>query len=92
MVKKSSRFEHQTSEPIKEQSESNHIDNESIDALNLPSRKDVHQSRVSKKENRHRKNKKKRVNYPLVRVLVVLFFLIVTFVLTYPFWADKIIF
>ncbi|WP_416149679.1 hypothetical protein ACM26V_01390 [Salipaludibacillus sp. HK11] len=63
--------------------ESMHHD--SVDVQGLPSRKETHK-RISRKS-RVNKPKKKRIRFPLVRVWLILFLLLVVLVITYPIWG-----
>ncbi|WP_096188592.1 hypothetical protein [Evansella halocellulosilytica] len=75
----------------KQESEYEIEDENSIDVLNLPSRKEIHQQPKENERKRYRRKKKKQQSFPLVRILVILFFILVTLVITYPLWIDKII-
>lgn len=73
-----------------------------VDPLNLPSRKEVHQSKLkintnkatitnkSQIEHRKRRTKSNKQRFPLIKVLLILFLLLVIAVVTYPFWIEKI--
>lgn len=68
-----------------------------VDVLNLPSRKQVHQSKekITEKNSRVekrriRKTTTKTFRFPLVKVLLILFFILVTVVVTYPLWIERI--
>ncbi|MDQ0257674.1 hypothetical protein J2S74_005136 [Evansella vedderi] len=78
-----------------EETEFETLDVDYQDVLNLPSRKEVHQSKgefsgKTRKENKNDK-KKKQVQFPLVRILLILFLLLVAAVVTYPIWVEKLI-
>lgn len=68
-----------------------------IDVLSLPSRKEKYNQRKEaekvKKEGQatsSERRRRRRLKFPLVRFLLVLFLLLVTLVITYPSWIDRL--
>ena len=49
----------------------------------LPPRSDIHRQRKSKK-------KKLNIQYPIVKLLMLLFFVVVFLAFTYPYWINKL--
>lgn len=78
-------------------SSSPRTEDDNIDVLNLPSRKEKYKKKkVEPKEiedkqgEKRNKRKRRRVKFPLVRILLFLFLLLVTLVLTYPNWTERL--
>lgn len=58
-------------------------------APSLPSRRD-HQVQRRTSKNRRRKRKSSSIEFPMVRIMLVLFFTIVTAMFTYPVWTAPL--
>ncbi|MFC4737990.1 hypothetical protein ACFO4L_15560 [Bacillus daqingensis] len=56
----------------------------------LPSRRDRHSSRSAPRKRKKKKKKTGNVQFPLVRIWLVLFFTIVAAMFTYPVWIEQI--
>lgn len=55
----------------------------------FPPRKELHNNRQRLKLRKDKKRKQKRLNFPLVRVWLILFLFLVGFVATSPLWMAK---
>ncbi|WP_090840531.1 hypothetical protein [Alkalicoccus daliensis] len=55
----------------------------------LPSRKELRQTK-RRSSRKRRKKKKNTIEFPLMRICLLLFFSIVTAMFTYPVWIDAL--
>ncbi|WP_053219365.1 hypothetical protein [Virgibacillus senegalensis] len=59
-----------------------HFEQEEVNVLNLPPRKEVHQSKKTRI--------KWKLSLPLIRLLVILFLLIVAVIASFQLWGDQL--
>ena len=74
------------------------IEDGGMDLLNLPPRSAVHTRKERREEDKsrsvrkhHNKMKNNTFHFPLVKILLILFFLLVVTVVTYPLWIVKLL-
>ncbi|UTR09594.1 hypothetical protein MM300_17085 [Evansella sp. LMS18] len=71
-----------------------HTEEDESNLLELPPRSRVHRRRKQREAESNRKKatraKKDNAQFPLVRILFILFFLIVGATITYPIWIDML--
>ncbi|MDG5787638.1 hypothetical protein QA612_09025 [Evansella sp. AB-P1] len=62
-----------------------------VDVLKLPSRKDIHQTNRKEKEKKKSDGgaKKVRIQFPLVRILLLLFFIMVSSIFIYSIFFSS---
>ncbi|WP_332630050.1 hypothetical protein [Halalkalibacter flavus] len=70
--------EHDHADPLREQKESFQLKSEREEPL--PSRSEIHRKRSRKKK------KTTTLSFPLIRVLLVLFFMLIIAAVTSPYW------
>jgi ABC-type Na+ efflux pump permease subunit len=85
---------------FEDSSENLETQEENVDVLSLPSRKEKYQKVKHKKKNNEEiisetketrdKKKGRSFRFPLVRILLFLFLLLVVLVTTYPKWIEKL--
>ena len=67
---------------------------EEVDILNLPPRKEKHKSiKEAKQVNQVDKTpnkKKKKINFPIIQLLLFLFLLLIVLIITSPRWIERV--